>query len=141
MRLLTLSAPGHSRAVLLNDTQHSGPSIAALRQAANEGSLVICETALAEIVPTLAPGDVPQFLSDWNLTFAPSSRPSALLAGDMFRTCMQRGGKRGRVVSDFLTAQSAGNTPHSLAQNTHTVWFPARRCSIHVPNLVSQGVL
>ena len=93
--------------VLLNDPQHSGPSIAALRQAANEGSLVICETVLAEIVPTLAPADVPQFLSDWNLTFAPSSQPSALLAGEMFRTYLQRGGKRGRVVPDFLIAAHA----------------------------------
>jgi predicted nucleic acid-binding protein len=49
--------------VLLNDPRHSGSSIAALRQAANEDSLVICETALAEIVPTLAPPDVPQFPS------------------------------------------------------------------------------
>ena len=93
--------------VLLNDPQHSGPSIAALRQAANEGSLVICETALAEIVPTLAPAEVPQFLSDWNLTFAPSSQPSALLAGEMFRAYLQRGGKRGRVVPDFLIAAHA----------------------------------
>jgi len=93
--------------VLLNDPQHSGPSIAALRQAANEGSLVICETVLAEIVPTLAPADVPQFLADWNLTFAPSSQPSALLAGEMFRTYLQRGGKRGRVVPDFLIAAHA----------------------------------
>ncbi|MBI2924898.1 MAG: type II toxin-antitoxin system VapC family toxin [Verrucomicrobia bacterium] len=93
--------------VLLNDPQHSGPSIAALRQAANEGSLVICETALAEIVPTLAPADVPQFLSDWNLTFTPSSQRSALLAGEMFRTYLKRGGKRGRVVPDFLIAAHA----------------------------------
>jgi predicted nucleic acid-binding protein len=93
--------------VLLNDPRHSGPSIAALRQAANEGSLVICETALAEIVPTLAPPDVPQFLSDWNLTFAPSSQSSALLAGEMFRAYLQRGGKRGRVVPDFLIAAHA----------------------------------
>lgn len=93
--------------VLLNDPQHAGASIAALRQAANEGSLVICETALAEIVPTLAPADVPQFLADWNLTFAPSSQPSALLAGEMFRAYLQRSGKRGRVVPDFLIAAHA----------------------------------
>ena len=93
--------------VLLNDPWHSDPSIAALRQAANEGSLVICETVLAEIVPTLAPADVPQFLADWNLTFAPSSQPSALLAGEMFRAYLQRGGKRGRVVPDFLIAAHA----------------------------------
>ena len=33
--------------VLFDDTQHAGCSIAALRQAANEGSLVICDVALA----------------------------------------------------------------------------------------------
>ena len=93
--------------VLLNDPQHSGPSIAALRQAANEGSLIICETVLAEIVPTLAPPDLPQFLADWNLTFTASSQLSALLAGEMFRTYLQRGGKRGRVVPDFLIAAHA----------------------------------
>lgn len=93
--------------VLLNDWRHSGPSIAALRQAANEGSLVISETALAEIVPVLAPDDVPRFLGDWNLTFAPSSQPSAILAGVMFRSYLQRGGRRGRVVPDFLIAAHA----------------------------------
>src|SRR5512147_1130601 len=67
--------------VLLNDPRHAGPSIAALRQAANEGSLVICEAVLAEIVPTLAPADVPQFLSDWNLTFAPTCNAVGSVAG------------------------------------------------------------
>ena len=93
--------------VLLNDRQHSGRSIAALRQATNEGSLVICEIVLAEIVPTLSSADVPLFLSDWNLAFAPSSQSVALLAGEMFRTYLQRGGKRGRVVPDFLIAAHA----------------------------------
>ena len=93
--------------VLLDDPQHAGHSIAALRQAANEGSLVICEVALAEIAPALTPGDAPQFMADWNLTFAPSSQASALLAGSMFRAYLERGGKRGRVVPDFLIAAHA----------------------------------
>jgi predicted nucleic acid-binding protein len=93
--------------VLLNDLQHAGPSMAALRRAANEGSLIICETVLAEIVPTLEPAELPQFLADWNLTFAPSSQPSAFLAGEMFRAYLLRGGKRGRVVPDFLIAAHA----------------------------------
>lgn len=100
--------------VLLNDPQHSGTSIAALRQAANEGSLVICEVTLAEIVPTLPPGDAPQFLADWNLIFAPSSQASALLAGSMFRAYLQRGGKRGRVVPDFLIAAHAQHHANRL---------------------------
>jgi predicted nucleic acid-binding protein len=93
--------------VLLTDPRHAGSSIAALRQAASEGSLVVCETVLAESVPTLAPTDVTEFLADWKLTFAPSSQPSALLAGEMFRAYLQRGGKRGRVVPDFLIAAHA----------------------------------
>lgn len=100
--------------VLLNDSQHAGHSMAALRQAASEGSLVICETVLAELVPTLAPGDLPQFLADWNLTFAPSSQASAMLAGEMFRVCLRRGGKRGRVVPDFLIAAHAQHHAHRL---------------------------
>jgi hypothetical protein len=50
---------------------------------------------------------MPQFLSDWNLTFVASSQPSAILAGEMFRSYLQRGGKRGRVVPDFLVAAHA----------------------------------
>ena len=93
--------------VLLNDSQHCATSMAALRTASEEGSLVICETTLAEIVPALPANDVGSFLSDWNLHFTPSSRESGVLAGEMFRLYLQRGGKRGRVVPDFLIAAHA----------------------------------
>jgi len=93
--------------VLLNDPQHAPGSLAALHRAAAEGSLAICEAALAELVPLLDPGDVSQFLADWKLTFLPSTQSVALLAGGMFRAYLDRGGKRGRVVPDFLIAAHA----------------------------------
>lgn len=93
--------------VLLNDPRHAQASLTALRRAAAEGSLVLSETALAEIVPVLKPGDLPQFLADWKLTFLPSTLAVAVLAGEMFRTYLDRGGKRGRVVPDFLIAAHA----------------------------------
>jgi len=93
--------------VLLNDPQHATSSIAALRRGSVEGSLILCEIVLAELAPTLAAAEMPQFLSDWNLTFVPSSQSSALLAGEMFRTYLQRGGKRNRVVPDFILAAHA----------------------------------
>lgn len=93
--------------VLLNDPQHVVGSIAALRQAANEGQLVICETALAEVVPVFSPSDLKQFLSDWELKFLPSTQQVATLAGEMFRAYLNRGGRRGRVVPDFLIAAHA----------------------------------
>jgi predicted nucleic acid-binding protein len=67
--------------VLLNDLQHASGSIAALRRATDEGSLIVCEVVLAEVAPTLLAADVPKFLSDWNLSFVPSSQSSAVLAG------------------------------------------------------------
>ncbi|MCC7187041.1 MAG: type II toxin-antitoxin system VapC family toxin [Acidobacteria bacterium] len=93
--------------VLLNDSEHCVTSMAALRTASEDGSLVICEATLAEIVPALAVNDVPSFLSDWNLRFVPSSQESGVLAGEMFRLYLERGGKRGRVVPDFLIAAHA----------------------------------
>ena len=104
--------------VLLTDSKHAPPSIAALRQAAAEGSLIPCETVLAEISPTLPAADVPQFLSDWNLTFVASSQSSALLAGEMFRTTLAGLPKQGvdvvarlhhRRKVDFRKAQRLGN--------------------------------
>jgi predicted nucleic acid-binding protein len=93
--------------VLLNDPQHAPASIKALRQAAVEGPLLLGEVVLAEVAPTLPPADMPKFLSDWNLTFVPSSQTSAILAGEMFRTYLRRGGKRERVAPDFLVGAHA----------------------------------
>ena len=81
--------------VLLNDPQHAPASIAALHRAAAEGTLAIYDAALAEIAPVLGASDLPQFLSDWNITFLPSTQPVAILAGEMFRVYLDRGGKRG----------------------------------------------
>jgi len=93
--------------VLLNDPRFAAASSAALLLAAAEGTLIIGETALAEVVPVLNAADLPQFLSDWNLTFVPSSQASAILAGEMARTYLDRGGNRGRVVPDFLISAHA----------------------------------
>jgi hypothetical protein len=93
--------------VLLNDPQHAPASIAALRQGSVQGSLILCEIVLAELAPTLAPAEMLQFLSDWNLTFVPSSQSSAILAGEMFGTYLLRGGKRSRIVPDFIVAAHA----------------------------------
>lgn len=66
--------------VLLNDPQHAPASIAALHRAAAEGSLAICDAALAEIVPVLTAEDLPQFLADWKLTFFAASGVSRIIS-------------------------------------------------------------
>ena len=93
--------------VLLADPQHVKSSEAALRQAATHGGLVISEVVIAEIAPVLVGASIREFLSDWQIRFVPSSVESAALAGEMFRIYLERGGKRGRVVPDFLIAAHA----------------------------------
>jgi predicted nucleic acid-binding protein len=100
--------------VLLNDPQHAPASLSALRRASTEGDLVLGECALAELVPVLTTAELPQFLADWKLNFAPSTQAAALLAGEMFRTYLSRGGKRGRIVPDFLIAAHAQSVAHRL---------------------------
>ena len=92
--------------VLLDDPLHAESSESALRDAAQMG-LVICETVVAEITLMLAGASVQEFLSDWQIKFVSSSIESATLAGEMFRIYLGRGGKRGRVVPDFLIAAHA----------------------------------
>jgi hypothetical protein len=92
--------------VLLADKAHAESSEAALRAAA-EGGLLVCEVVVAEIAPVLPDGSIQEFLSDWRIQFVPSSVESAALAGAMFRRYLERGGKRGRVVPDFLIAAHA----------------------------------
>ncbi len=92
--------------VLLDDSRHAPASEAALTESAQDG-LIICEVVVAEILPVLAGASIHEFLSDWQIAFVPSSIESAALAGKMFGSYLERGGKRGRVVPDFLIAAHA----------------------------------
>jgi predicted nucleic acid-binding protein len=94
--------------VIVNDGTFADRSEGALRRAAGEGSLILCECVLAEVRPALQPSQIDEFLSDWNLEFVPSTRESALLAGEMFHTYLERRRSGAtRVVADFLIAAHA----------------------------------
>lgn len=94
--------------VITDSRSYADASDRAVRQAASQGGLVICECVLAEIRPAFAnAGEIEQFLTDWQLRFIPSSCESALLAGEIFATYLKRGGSGGRVIPDFLIAAHA----------------------------------
>jgi predicted nucleic acid-binding protein len=101
--------------VIVNDGTFADRSEGALRRAAGEGSLILCECVLAEVRPALPPSQIDEFLSDWNLEFVPSTRESALLAGEMFHTYLERRRSGAtRVVADFLIAAHATCTADRL---------------------------
>jgi len=83
-------------------------SEALLRRAMTEGKLVIGECALAEIAPAFKDEKTLEgFLADWQIEFVPSSRDSAILAGRNFARYLSRGGRKGRIVADFLIGAHA----------------------------------
>ena len=93
--------------VVADDPRWADASEAALRQASQEGSLLIGECVLAELTPALGAEEVEEFLDDWNIRFLPSSKATALLAGKMYALHLGRGGKGGRVLPDFLVGAHA----------------------------------
>lgn len=97
--------------VLTADPVHGGPSESALRRAAQEGRLVLGECVLAEITPAFPQGksQIDEFLSDWDIDFAPSTKACAVLAGEMFKVYLRRRSKGDarRLVPDFLVGAHA----------------------------------
>jgi predicted nucleic acid-binding protein len=94
--------------VVTDSPSYADASEKALRRAASEGGLIICECVLAEIRPAFTNADeIEQFLKDWQLRFIPSSRESALLAGEIFAIYLKRSGTGGRVIADFLIGAHA----------------------------------
>ena len=101
--------------VIVNDARFADRSEAALRSAAAQGALILGECVLAEIRPAFEGDRIAEFLGDWNLEFVPSTRASALLAGEMFGRYLERRRKREpRVVADFLIGAHAQHSADRL---------------------------
>ena len=92
--------------VLHDDPDFATRSIAALRRARREGRLVICEMVVAALVPVVG-DDLGEMLRDFGLDFLPCDLASAERAGRKFADYLARGGKRGRIVADFLIGEHA----------------------------------
>jgi len=94
--------------VLTNSAAHADSSEQAPRKAAEEGGLIICECVLAENRPAFASaGQLDEFVADWELRFVPSSRESALLAGEIFAAYVRRTRRKGGIIADFLIGAHA----------------------------------
>ena len=109
--------------VLAGDARHADASERLLRRASLEGQLVVCECVLAEIRPAFGgDGEMESFLADWQVQFVPSSEACAKLAGRHFAAYLQRGGKGGRVVPDFLIGAHAQTHADRLLARDRGYW-------------------
>lgn len=92
---------------ILSGNNFSEKSEKALLKARTEGALIVCDMVVSEISPALKPSEVQDFLSDLSCTFVPSTLKESLLAGVWFKSYLQRGGKPGRILPDFIIAAHA----------------------------------
>jgi predicted nucleic acid-binding protein len=84
------------------------PSASALRLALNEGAVVVCSPVWSETRAAFPSDD--SFLSAMHtlgITYSPPSEQSSTLAGSIHKKYRAAGGKRDRVVADFLIGAHA----------------------------------
>lgn len=95
--------------VLSGTTIDAERSLTAIRKASREGKLIVSESVIAEVRPVFGErGQLEDLMEDWGLEFVPSSRESALFAGEMLQQLLGRKRERkGRILADFLTGAHA----------------------------------
>jgi predicted nucleic acid-binding protein len=94
--------------VLASDLRFADSSEASLGRALAEGDVVICDAVVAEIHTLLEGAEATmESLASLGIRYLPISEPAAVRAGHMQRRFRDRGGRRERVVADFLIGAHA----------------------------------
>jgi hypothetical protein len=94
--------------VLASDPEYFERSIRALEDAANAGSLVICDFVYAELcVHFQHQTDCDEFLQQNDIRVEALAREASFLASRLWRSYRREGGKRTRILTDFLVGAHA----------------------------------
>jgi predicted nucleic acid-binding protein len=94
--------------IILNDPTFKAPSTAALEDAGDKGRLIVCEVVWAELRAAITEADeMFAIMEEIGVHFEPMGLLHADIAGDIWRTYRQRGGKRERILPDFMIGAHA----------------------------------
>jgi predicted nucleic acid-binding protein len=94
--------------VLTADPRFVDASGASLAAALGEGDVVVCDAVVAEMHAMLdASESTMDGIASLGIRYLPVSEPAAVRAGHMQRRFRQRGGRRERVIADFLIGSHA----------------------------------
>jgi predicted nucleic acid-binding protein len=94
--------------VLTEDSDFAAASARAIEQALGGGGLVVCDAVVAEVQTMLATSEsAMDVLNDYGIRYQTTSEQAAVRAGFMQRRFRDRGGRRERVVADFLIGAHA----------------------------------
>ena len=94
--------------VFLPDPQWGEQSLRALEAAYDQGALVMCTVVYAALVPQFADRSLLDVaLHKIKCTIEPPDRDCAYLAGERWGLYRSHGGKRERIITDFLIGAHA----------------------------------
>ena len=94
--------------VLVADPRFAPASEASLGEALSLGDVVICDAVVAELHTLLAGSETTmESLSTLGIRYLATSEQASVRAGHMQRRFRDRGGRRDRVVADFLIGAHA----------------------------------
>jgi predicted nucleic acid-binding protein len=94
--------------VLTEDPHFAQASADAIGHALGTGEVVVCDAVVAEVQAMLATQrSAMETLAEFGIRFLPTSEQAAVRAGFMQRRFRDHGGRRQRVVADFLIGAHA----------------------------------
>ena len=94
--------------VFLPDDKFAPESAKLLKSAYNQGAIIICSIVYAELVPQFADRfSLDNTLEVLNITCSPVDSEVAYIAGERWALYRKSGGKRMRIITDFLIGAHA----------------------------------
>lgn len=94
--------------VLIEDSRYAAASEASIGEALSLDDVVVCDAVVAEVQAMLDTSvDLMGVLTTLGVRFDGTAEKAAVRAGHMNRRFRSRGGKRDRVVADFLIGAHA----------------------------------
>jgi predicted nucleic acid-binding protein len=94
--------------ILTEDAKFATASAEVIEQALGGGGLVVCDAVVAEVQTMLATSEsAMDVLNEYGIHYLPTTEQAAVRAGFMQRRFRDRGGRRERVVADFLIGAHA----------------------------------